>query len=245
MHSTPTPVETRVEPYFSRDCFIHRAGLLLQAGWRMAAFELARHWDNSVLLVTYQRAVSHGTMLEEMDRLRLLERIIGEASTPNHRYHFEDVLARFQAALLPHTADVDTAILLAQGDLRSWERRHEYFVPDAIEDLCEEDLRSMFLRVEGGWRVYPVAEAHADDLRSHVRQQVTRRIAALEVAIDKIGRSISDAAAYDLDTLVAEGETLRARWLKELASAQRLLLEPPWRAEEPSAPAKVLAQQLA
>jgi hypothetical protein len=246
MGAQPTQVETRVEPYYSCNCFLHQAGLMVQDGWKMVAFEPTTHWDNAVLLVTYQRDLPRTTVMGESERLCLLARIIEDVTAASHRYHYADVLARYEVALRTHVADADTAAILAQSDLHVWEQRHEYHVPDAIEDLRSLDLRSLFLRVECGWRIFPVALAHAEDLRAHVRQHVRQRIAALEAAIREIGPSIAAAAAYGLDKLVVEGETLRARWERELASAKQLLLAPLWRADEPAPePAVVLTQQSA
>lgn len=181
-----------------------------------------------MLWVTYRREVSHCAVPEEADRLRLLERILAEVAAATHHYHSAAVLARYAAALLPHLADADTARRLAETDLQTWEQRHEYHVPARHEDFQHANLSALFLRVEGGWRVYPVAAAHADDLRSHVREYLTQHIAALEAALSSIGPSLADAVTDGLDALMAEGEALRADWEEELATARQLLLAPPW-----------------
>jgi hypothetical protein len=171
--------------------------------------------------------------MREPDRLRELERIIGETTARDHHYQYDDVLKRYVAALEPHITDRDVATL-AETDLDTWEQRHEarYDRDETGRDRAP-DIDHSVLRLEFGWRVYPLGDARRADVQSSMRQFMREHIAYLEQWMRTSHRLIEVAEGQGEDT-TALRETL-ADAEREREKTQKDLLSPTLRTDYPYA----------
>jgi hypothetical protein len=176
--------------------------------------------------------------MREDERIRELERIIGEVTAANDaRYQRGEVLQRYVAALEAHITDRDVGSV-AETDLDTWEQRHEsrYWRDDWRDDGGEartHDMQHAVLRLEFGWRVYPMGEAKRADVQSMIRQMTREHIEDVERdqktlrALMRLSEEEGDADALE------ELRSTYALTEERLADYQRELLSPLLRADHP------------